>query len=96
MVPTYKRLYDDAKRKRGNKRYAEDKVEHVFNRGGLSKNMSTASLDSKGLLPYAMKKDDFEADVDSKEEVIPIYEARKYLKRVIVTFKGLKTEKLWK
>ena len=44
-----------------------------------------------------MKKEDFEADVDSKEDiVIPIYEARKYLKRVIVTFKGLKREKLWK
>ena len=29
---------------------------------------------------------------DSSE---PLYEARKYLKEVIVTFKGLKREKLW-
>ena len=32
---------------------------------------------------------------NNNDPSVPIFEARKYLKSVIVTFKGLKKEKLW-
>jgi hypothetical protein len=49
IKPTYKRLYEDASKKKNsnnnsNKKFVEDTVEHHFNRGGLSRNVSQTSI----------------------------------------------------
>lgn len=48
IKPTYKRLYEDASKPKQNgspnKKYSEDNVDHHFNRGGLSRNVSQSNI----------------------------------------------------
>ena len=96
IKPTYQRLYEDATRGRAplSKKYVEE-VDHHFNRGGLSRKISKSNILADKSTKYLREGYGSEIDLN-RDKSENIFEARKYLRRVIVTFRGLKKEKLWK
>ena len=64
-----------------------------MSKGALNRKMSNSSF----LELYSRRSprsQDMNEGEDNESE--PIFEARKYLRRVIVTFKGIKSEPMWR
>ena len=94
-VDTLRRLYGNNKRSQNNMSTLRGSSSHSQHRDFSSTNL----LKERGyesLIPAdEIPKPSPPIANPNYDYSQPLYEARKYLKQVIVTFKGLKKEKLW-